>query len=165
MPTMTDRLSRLRRLVLRVSAALRWLPPTVARLTIGFVFLQSGWGKLHDIPKVVGFFTQLGIPAPEFQARLVAGTEFVCGSLMLLGLATRLATIPLIATMVVALLTALKSDIHGFSDVFGASEYLYIALLLWLGVYGAGPISLDAVFAKRFEAADRPLSARAPAAR
>src|SRR5262245_33003286 len=143
----------LRHLVLRVSNALHWLPPLVARLTIGIVFVQSGWGKLHSLDKVVGFFTQLGLPAPEFQARLVACTEFVCGALMLLGLLTRLATIPLIITMVVALLTALKGDIHELSDLFGQSEYLYIVLLLWLGVYGAGPISLDAVFARRFEAA------------
>lgn len=158
--TATNRLARLRRLVLRVSAALRWLPPMVARLTIGWVFLQSGWGKLHSLEKVAGFFTQLGIPAPEFQARLVACSEFVCGGLLLLGLATRLASIPLIITMTVALLTALKGDIHAFSDLFGLSEYLYIALLLWLGVYGAGPISLDRVFAKKLEREIPPAGAR-----
>ena len=141
----------LRRLVLRVAQGLRWLPPTLTRLVIGWVFLQSGWGKLHSLEKVVGFFTQLGIPAPEFQARLVACTEFVCGALLLLGLATRIATIPLMITMVVALLTALKSDIHGLSDLFGVSEFLYIALLAWLGVYGAGPISLDRIIARNMD--------------
>jgi putative oxidoreductase len=146
----------LRRLVLRVAGGLRWLPPTLARLVIGWVFLQSGWGKLHSLEKVVGFFTQLGIPAPEFQARLVACTEFVCGALILLGLATRIATIPLMITMVVALLTALKSDIHSLSDLFGTSEFLYIALLAWLGVYGAGPISLDRVVARKMDAGGPP---------
>ena len=85
MPTWTDRVSRLRRLILRVSSSLRWLPPTVARLTLGWIFLQSGWGKLNDLPKVIAFFGQLGIPAPQFQAPLAAGTEFLCGALMLLG--------------------------------------------------------------------------------
>jgi len=160
MPTLTDRISRFRRLVLRVSTGLRWLPPTVARLTIGWIFLQSGWGKLNDLPKVVAFFTELGIPAPQFQAPLAAGTEFLCGALMLLGLGTRLASLPLIGTMLVAILTALRGDIHELSDLFGLAEYLYIALLLWLGAYGAGPISLDAVFAKKFEAAERPLTVR-----
>jgi putative oxidoreductase len=141
----------LRGLILRVADGLRWLPPTVARLTIGWVFLQSGWGKVHSIPKVAAFFTQLGIPAPEFQARLVAGTELVCGALILLGLATRIATLPLMITMVVALSTALKGDIHELSDLFGLSEYLYIALLLWLGAYGAGPISLDRIIAKKLD--------------
>src|SRR5262245_25480205 len=125
----------LRRLVLRVSAALRWLPPTLTRLVVGWVFLQSGWGKLHSLEKVVGFFTSLGLPAPEFQARLVACTEFVCGLLLLVGLATRVASIPLIITMIVALATALRADIHSLGDLFGVSEFLYIALLVWLGVY------------------------------
>ncbi len=160
MTTMTGRLSGFRHLVLRIGASLRWLPPLVARLTVGWVFLQSGWGKVHSISKVAAFFTQLGIPAPEFQARLVAGTELVCGALILLGLATRVATIPLIITMVVALSTALRADIHELSDLFGLSEYLYIALLLWLGVYGAGPISLDRMFAKRLEAGEHPAGMR-----
>jgi putative oxidoreductase len=141
----------LRRVVLRVAAALRWLPPTVARLTIGWVFLQSGWGKLHNLQKVVEFFTSLGLPAPEFQARLVACTELVCGGLMLLGLATRVASIPLIITMIVALATALRADIHSLGDLFGTSEFLYIALLLWLGAYGAGPISLDRIIAAKLD--------------
>jgi putative oxidoreductase len=153
MPTPTGRLSRLRRLVLRVSTSLRWLPPTVARLTLGWVFVESGWGKLHNIEKVVGFFTDLGIPAPQLQAPFVAATELVCGVLLLLGLATRLASLPLIGTMVVAILTARRSEITGISDIFGFIEYLYIALCLWLGAYGAGPISLDALVAKKLEAA------------
>lgn len=160
MPTLTDRLSRFRRLVLRVSTGLRWLPPTVARLAIGWIFLQSGWGKLQDISKVVAYFTELGIPAPQIQAPLAATTEFVCGGLVLLGLATRLASLPLIGTMLVAILTALRGDVHELSDLFGLAEFLYIALLLWLGAYGPGPISLDGLFAKKLEARERPLTVR-----
>jgi len=165
MPTLTDRISRLRRLILRVASSLRWLPPTVTRLTLGFVFVESGWGKLHNLSKIIAYFTELGIPAPQFQAPLAAGTELVCGILMLLGLATRLASLPLIGTMIVAILTARRSELHGLSDLFGFIEYLYIVLCLWLGAYGAGPISLDAIFAKRFEAAERPVSDRMAAAR
>ena len=160
MPTMTDRISRFRRLVLRVSTGLRWLPPTVARLAVGWIFLQSGWGKLNDLPKVVAYFADLGIPAPQFQAPLAAATEFVCGALLLLGLGTRLASLPLIGTMLVAILTALRGDIHELSDLFGLAEFLYIALLLWLGAYGPGPISLDRLFAGRLETTERPLTVR-----
>ena len=160
MPTMTDRLSRFRRLVLRVSTGLRWLPATVARLAVGWIFLQSGWGKLNDLPRVVAFFADLGIPVPQFQAPLAAATEFVCGALLLLGLATRLASLPLIGTMLVAILTALRGDIHELSDLFGLAEFLYIALLLWLGAYGPGPLSLDRVLAGKLEASERPLTAR-----
>jgi hypothetical protein len=75
----------------RVGHALRWLSPTVARLTVGLVFLQSGWGQLHDLQKVTDYFTELGLPAAAFQARLASTSEFVCGGLLLLGLATRFA--------------------------------------------------------------------------
>ena len=53
----------------------------------------------------------------------------------------------------VAILTAKKADIPSCSDLFGIEEYLYIVILLWLGAYGAGPISLDAIFAKRLDRA------------
>jgi putative oxidoreductase len=159
MPTMTDRLSRFRRLVLRVSARLRWAAPTLARLTLGWIFLQSGWGKLHNLEKVIGFFTELGIPAPQIQAPFAAFMEFACGLLMLLGLATRFASLPLIGIMIVAIGTAKRADIHELSDLFGTSEYLYIVLALWLGGYGAGPLSVDYLVAKRLEEGERPLPA------
>jgi putative oxidoreductase len=110
---------------------------------------------------VIAYFTDLGIPAPQFQAPLAAAAEFGCGALILLGLFTRVASLPLIGTMLVAILTAKKGDIHELSDLFGMTEYLYIVILLWLGAYGAGPISLDAVGAKRLERGERPLPGRA----
>ncbi len=164
MPTLTDHASRLRRLVHSVSSGLGWLPPAVARLTIGWIFLQSGWGKLNNLPKVIAFFTDLGIPAPQIQAPLAAATEFLCGALVLVGLFTRVASLPLTGVMLVAILTAKKGDIHELSDLFATSEYLYIVLLLWLGAYGAGRLSLDAVFARRLERNERPLPGRSGAA-
>jgi putative oxidoreductase len=151
MPTLADWIALFRRFVKKISGVLSWLPPTVARATLGWIFLQSGWGKLNDLPKVVAFFTDLGIPAPQIQAPLAAGTEFLCGALMLLGLVTRFASLPLIGTMMVAILTARRGDIHELSDLFGMAEYLYIVLCLYLGAHGAGPLSLDAVFAKRLD--------------
>ena len=151
MPTLADWIALFRRFVKTISAVLGWVPPTVARVTLGWIFLQSGWGKLNDLPKVVAFFTDLGIPAPQIQAPLAAGTEFLCGALLLIGLATRLASLPLIGTMIVAILTAKRGDIHELSDLFGMAEYLYIALLLWLAAQGAGPVSLDRVFGKRLD--------------
>lgn len=150
---------RLRRLVHSVSSRLQWLPPTVARLTIGVVFVQTGWGKLHNLPKVIGFFQELGIPAPQLQAPLVATIEFVCGLLILIGLFTRVATLPLIVVMTVAVVTAKRGDIHELSDLLGMAEFLSIVILLWLGAFGAGPISADAVFARRLDA-QKPHSVR-----
>jgi putative oxidoreductase len=130
-------------LAARIGNAFNWLSPAVARLTVGMVFFQSGWGKLHDLAKVTDYFTQLGLPAPAFQAVLTSTTEFVCGSLLLLGLCTRFAAVPLIITMMVAIRTALWDQVETVSSLFGIAEFLYITLLLWLGTAGAGPLSID----------------------
>lgn len=128
----------------------KWFPPLLTRIVIGVVFVQSGWGKLHDLQKVIEFFTELGIPAPQLQAPFVAGVELVCGGLVLVGLLTRLASIPLIGTMAVAIITAKRDKIDELSDLFGFEEFLYIVLLIWLIVYGAGCISADSWLGKKF---------------
>jgi putative oxidoreductase len=120
-----------------------WLPPIAARFTLGWIFLQSGWGKLHNLESVVEYFASLGIPAPGFQAPFVAWLEFVGGALLLAGLATRLVSFPLIVVMGVALNTALADQISEWSDVLGLAEFGYIVLLLGLLILGAGPVSLD----------------------
>ena len=132
----------------RVGNALRWLSPTLARLTVGLVFFQSGWGKLHDLQKVTNYFTELGIPFPAFQAWFASTAEFVCGGLLLLGLATRFAVVPLIVTMCVAIRTAQWENVDGIGSLVGLLEFSYIALLVWLGTDGPGPVSLDRCIAR-----------------
>ena len=122
---------------------LQAVPPTLARLTLGYEFLTTGWGKLHNLEKVTEFFTSLSIPAPAFHATFVSSIEFGCGALLLLGLLTRVAAVPLIGTMTVALLTALWPDIEGFSGLVGTLEFTYIGLCVWLVVRGGGPLSVD----------------------
>jgi putative oxidoreductase len=141
----------------RIGTSLRWLSPTIARLTVGLVFFQSGWGKLHDLERVTQFFTELGIPNPAFQARLASSAEFVCGGLLLLGLATRFAVVPLIITMCVAIRTAQWENVDGVGSLVGLLEFAYIALLVWLGTDGPGPLSLDRLIARaaRLPAAER----------
>jgi putative oxidoreductase len=134
----------IRRLVVAIAERLAWLPPTLARLTVGWIFLWSGWGKLHDLPSVIQFFGELGIPHPELQAPFASGTELVCGALVLAGLFTRVASVPLVVVMIVAIVTAQREHVEGLGDLFGLSEYLYIVLSIWLGVAGPGPLSLDA---------------------
>jgi putative oxidoreductase len=142
-------INRLRDIVLAIADKLRWLPPTLARLTIGVVFIGTGWGKLHNLDKVISFFMDLGIPAARFQAPFVSATELICGSLILVGLITRLAALPLIVSMIVAILTAKLKEISGLNDLFGTIEWLYILLLIGLFVYGPGPLSLDRFLCKR----------------
>jgi putative oxidoreductase len=140
-----DALLRIRTSLLSAADRLSWVPPTLARVAVGVVFAGSGWGKLHHLDKITSFFTELGLPAPGFNAVLVSSAELICGVLILVGLLTRLAAIPLIVVMAVAILTAKRSEIGGVQDLLGFVETLYIVLLSWLATAGPGPISLDRV--------------------
>ncbi len=140
---------KFREMILPYIEKLNWLPGLLARISIGVIFVQSGWGKLHHLDKVIQFFTSLGIPAPQLQAPFVAGVELVGGVLVLLGLLTRMASVPLIGTMGVAILTAKRGDIHELGDLLFMPEFLFIVLLLWLIVKGAGAVSADRILAKR----------------
>jgi len=126
-----------------------FLGPTLARLTVGLVFIGTGWGKLHNLSDVTDFFATLHIPAPGFNARLAAGTELFGGILVLLGLGTRLASLPLAFTMVVALATAKRGDITGLTALVGLEEWSYLVFFVWLAVAGAGPLSIDALIRRR----------------
>ena len=145
---MIDRLRVLDGWMLAVTRRLAWLAPLAARVCVGLVFVTAGWGKLQNLDRVIEFFRSLGIPAPELQAPFVAATELSCGLLLMLGLATRFAAIPLAITMVVAIRTALWAELEGAIDLFGRQEFLFIALLGWLAIAGAGAVSLDALAAR-----------------
>ena len=120
-----------------------FLGPTLARLTLGVLFIGTGWGKLHSIPDVTQFFTDLHIPLPGIQARVVSTIEFVGGLMVLLGLGARLVSVPMLFTMVVAILTAKRGEIDGLSSLLGFEEWSYLVMFLWIAVAGPGPLSLD----------------------
>jgi putative oxidoreductase len=140
----SNALARARALADKIS----FLGPTLARLTVGFVFIGTGWGKLHSLPDVTDFFIKLGIPFPAFNARLVACTEFFGGILMLAGLGTRLVALPMAFTMVVAILTDKRAQIDGPTTLFGFEEWSYLVLFIWIALAGPGPLSLDALIAR-----------------
>jgi len=134
---------RLVRAALEILKKLDWLPLLVARITVGVLFVSTGWGKVHNLDKITEYFTELKIPMPGLNAVLASYTELICGSLLVLGLASRLAAAPLIVTMTVAILTALRDKIHGLPDLFAQVEFTYIALLLVIVVLGPGKAALD----------------------
>jgi putative oxidoreductase len=111
--------------------------------------LSTGWGKVHSLDKVTQFFIKLGIPAPGLNAVVVGYSELICGGLLVIGLCTRLATVPLIVSMIVAILTAKLPDIHGVFDLVGADEFTYLCVLVMLLVIGPGAFSLDEILARR----------------
>ncbi len=121
----------------------------LARVVVGLVFAFSGWGKLHDLDSVIGYFRELGIPFPELQAPFVAMVEFVGGLSVLAGLATRFAAIPLAGTMVVAIITAKLKDVSSPKDLLFFSETDYLVFLFLLVVFGGGALSLDALLKRR----------------
>ena len=141
-------ISALRARALTLTERLDWLGPLVARLTLGVLFVSTGWGKVHDLDKVTAFFTELGIPAPHLNAVMVSFVELIGGSLLLVGFASRLAALPLIASMAVAILTAQRDSVHGLPDLFGLVEWTYLVLLLWVALAGPGKLSLDHVLAR-----------------
>src|SRR6185437_1976424 len=81
---------------------------TLVRVVLGLVMVMHGGQKLFmfGYDGVVGAFTQMGIPAPTLSAALVMGAEFLGGLALLLGLFTRVAAIPVAATMLGALVMA-----------------------------------------------------------
>jgi putative oxidoreductase len=148
----TPDIARLRERALRLARRLAFIGPTLARLTVGWLFFRTGMGKLANLEKVTDFFTDLHIPAPAFQARLVAVTELVGGAAMLLGLGVRFLAFPLSITMVVAILTAKRDQLDGLAALFELSEWCYLVIFVWLALTGAGPLSLDHLIARRMYA-------------
>lgn len=120
----------------------------LVRLIVGCVFLSEGIQKfLFSDSLGVGRFIKIGIPAPEIMAPFVGIVEIVCGTLVLVGFFTRLAAIPLIFNMLVAI-AATKVPIfleRGFWVMAHESRTDWSMLLgsLFLALVGAGRWSLD----------------------
>jgi putative oxidoreductase len=120
-----------------------WLAPLAVRIVVGVVFMGTGWTKLHNLPAITKNFTALGIPAPEILTPFVSGVEFFGGLLLLLGLLTRFAAVPLMVVMVVAILSAKVADIDSLETFLGFEEVSYFVMFAWLAIAGPGPVSLD----------------------
>jgi putative oxidoreductase len=139
---------------LRVAAALAFLAPLATRIVVGLAFYMTGSGKWAHFDNTVTFFTEIGIPHPEWNAAFVATLELVGGIALILGLFTRLFAAGLLSTMAVALLTADKerflSTWSAASDVSPTDTPAFVFLLFfaWLALYGPGPLSLDALLAR-----------------
>src|SRR5205807_4802042 len=124
----------------------------LVRVYWGWQFWQAGWGKLQDISKPIGFFTELGIPFPVFNAWFVSLLECFGGILLILGLASRLISIPLVIDMVVAYLTAdreaLKSVFSEPDKFYAAAPYTFLFASLIVLIFGPGAVSLDYLIAR-----------------
>jgi uncharacterized membrane protein YphA (DoxX/SURF4 family) len=148
-----------------------WTPPLSApratiliRVMAGAVFLWEGILKFVYVNQGVGRFTKLGFPFPELTAHFVGTLEIVGGLLLIAGLLTRLAAIPFVIEMVVAMLSTKIALYLGTSPLplppsppqVGMwavlhevrSEYAQLMSVLFLLAVGPGPWSLDALIAR-----------------
>lgn len=131
-------------------------PPSVLliRLMVGAVFLSEGIQKFLFPAEIgVGRFAKIGLPAPGLLGPCVGGVEIACGQMVLAGLLTRVAVVPLIAIMLVAICSTkipilLKS---GFGKMAHDSRTDFSMFLgsVFLLIVGAGRLSLDARLARR----------------
>ena len=120
----------------------------LVRLLVGWVFFSEGVQKfLFPAALGVGRFEKIGIPAPYFFAPFVGTVEIVCGLMVIMGLLTRLAAIPLLIDISVAIATT-KIPMLGKAGFWGTMHEARTDLCMWLGclfliAVGSGHFSID----------------------
>lgn len=147
------------RLLTKLAATRVPVAVVLIRVMVGAVFLSEGIQKFL-LPDEVGAgrFAKIGLPSPELLATLVGGFEIACGALVLLGLFTRLAAIPLLVIMGVAIYTTkipilLKSGLWEMAHD-SRTDFSMTLGALFLLIVGAGAWSLDAWLQKRSAPSD-----------
>jgi putative oxidoreductase len=117
------------------------------RLYWGWQFFITGRGKLMHLDRTADFFASLGIPMAKTNALMAGGTECVGGLLLLVGLASRVITVPLIVMMMVAYATAhpdqAKALFSDPEDFLAAPPFLFLAASLIVLLFGPGVLSAD----------------------
>jgi uncharacterized membrane protein YphA (DoxX/SURF4 family) len=119
------------------------------RFLVGWVFLTEGIQKfLFPAALGAGRFGKIGIPAPQFTGPFVGVVEIVCGALLILGLFTAIAALPLLIDILVAIATTKLPLLmkQGFWAAMheGRTDFCMLVGLLAIALLGAGALSLDA---------------------
>jgi putative oxidoreductase len=139
-------------LLKRITSTYAPAPVLIIRLMVGAVFVLEGTRKFL-VPEDAGSgrFRDIGLPAPDFLGPFVGFFELACGLLILAGLLTRLAAIPLMIVMAVAIITTKIPTLgeEGFVQMAHDARLDYSMFLgsLFLLLVGAGPHSVDAKIA------------------
>jgi putative oxidoreductase len=123
------------------------------RLYWGWSFFVTGKGKLFNLENTAEFFAGLGLPFPKLNAVLAGSTECFGGLLLLVGLCSRLISVPLAFTMLMAYITADREALLGiFSDpdkFLAADPFLFLLTALIILAFGPGVFSLDWLIARK----------------
>lgn len=121
----------------------------ILRVSIGVIFLHSGYGKLHNLDGFIEFFAKLGIPMPELQAPAIATLELVGGAALIFGLATRFFALNFVGVMVVASVTAIIPELEEKIEYLNSIEFIYLMIFIYLTTNGAGRWSIDQLVFRR----------------
>ena len=113
------------------------------RITWGWQFFQTGKGKLGNIERVTGFFQKLHIPFPKLNAILAGSTECFGGLLLMVGLGSRLISLPLAFTMLIAYLTADRAALGSLDAFVKAAPFPFLMTSLIVLFFGGGLFSAD----------------------
>lgn len=128
---------------------IEFLPLLLIRFILAYGFYSPAKMKWSDINAIGEWFGSIGIPAPNLNAYLAASTEALGVLLLILGLGTRLISIPLMVTMVVAIVTVhLENGFEAGQNGFEIPLY-YLIMLFTVLVFGPGKASLDEWIEKR----------------
>ncbi len=123
------------------------------RLYWGWQFFNTGKGKLGNLEGTTEFFSELGLPFAKLNAIMAGSTECFGGLLLLVGLFSRVISVPLIGTMTVAYLTAhldVVKTIWSDSDSFvTAAPFLFLLASVIIFTFGPGRFSVDEVLRRR----------------
>lgn len=122
---------------------LKDFPLLLIRLVLAYGFFGPAKMKWKDISSIADWFSSMGIPAPSLSAYLAAGTEAAGVVMLALGIGTRLISIPLIITMLVAIKTVHWTNGFEASDNGFEIPLYYITMLITLLIFGAGSWSID----------------------
>jgi putative oxidoreductase len=130
-------------------------PRTVllVRIAVGVIFFTQGILKYIDPNMGVVRFTRIGFPHPYFTAHFVGTFEILCGFLLLIGLWTRLAFIPLFVVITTAIATTKIPELFHANQGFwymvsdARTDFAMFCCLIFLISVGGGSWSLDAALA------------------
>ena len=117
------------------------------RLYWGGSFFLSGKGKLLNLDRTAEYFGSLNLPLPKLNAALAGGTECFGGLLLVVGLFSRAAAVPLVFTLSVAYATAERDSLQAIfrdPDKFtAATPFLFLLAVVVVLAFGPGKISVD----------------------
>src|SRR5262250_3412428 len=123
------------------------------RLYWGWQLAESGWGKLHNLEKVTGFFASLSLPMPAQMAVGISCLEFFGGIFLAIGLLSRLTALVLTINMIMAYVTADREALFSFfsdPDKFSAAApYVFLIASLIILIFGPGKFCVDTLL-RRF---------------